>query len=148
MARTVESNSAGTDGRDAVSQPPPRPGLRAATVPPPYRNALVVIAITVTMASIFAVSYTVALARPTPHDIPAGVIGVPAHRPGVLAALEGATQNGLRVTRYASLARALPAPRARRAGVQGPPSTPGRRAGSPTTPAGMLCGVGRASATV
>jgi hypothetical protein len=106
MARTVESNPAGTDGRDAVSPAPSRPGLRAAPVPPPYRNALVVIAITVTMASIFAVSYTVALARPTPHNIPAGVVGDPAHRPGVLAALEGATQKGLRVTPYASLARA------------------------------------------
>jgi hypothetical protein len=106
MARTVESNPAGTDGREAISRPPSRPSLLAATVRPPYRNAIVVIAIAVTMVSIFAVSYTVALGRPTPHDIPAGVVGDPARRPGLLRALEGATQNGLRVTRYASLARA------------------------------------------
>jgi hypothetical protein len=106
VARTVETNPARADARDAAAQSPSRPTPRAALVRPPYRNAIVVIAIAVTMASIFAVSYTVALARPTPHNIPAGVVGDPARRPGMLAALEGATQNGLRVTRYASLALA------------------------------------------
>jgi hypothetical protein len=73
---------------------------------PPYRNAVVVMTIAVTMVSIFAVSYTLALGRPTPHDIPAAVIGQRAHRPGVIRTLETATGNGLRLTPYASLARA------------------------------------------
>ena len=73
---------------------------------PQYRNAIVVMAIAVTMVSIFAVSYTLALGRPTPHDIPAAVVGHPARDPGVIHALEAATGNGLRLTPYPSLARA------------------------------------------
>ena len=63
-------------------------------------------AIAVTMVSIFAVSYTLALDRPTPHDIPAAVVGHPAHRPRVIPTLEAATGNGLRLSSYTSLARA------------------------------------------
>jgi hypothetical protein len=73
---------------------------------PRYRNAVVVMAIAVTMVSMFAVSYTLALGRPTPHDIPAAVVGHPAGRPGVIHALEAATGNGLRLTPDESLARA------------------------------------------
>ncbi len=73
---------------------------------PSYRNAAVVMAIAVTMASIFTVSYTLALGRPTPHDIPAAVVGHPAHRPALISALEAATGNGLHFSRYTSLARA------------------------------------------
>ncbi|HEY2320229.1 MAG TPA: hypothetical protein VGH67_18115, partial [Solirubrobacteraceae bacterium] len=105
MARTVEAESSSTDGRETVEprSPPRLPGL---LTQPPYRNAVVVMVIAVTMASIFAVSYTLALGRPTPHDIPAAVVGHPARRPGVIPALEAATGNGLRLTSYASLARA------------------------------------------
>ncbi len=83
-----------------------RPRLAELLTQQPYRNAVVVMAIAVTMVSIFAVSYTLALDRPTPHDIPAAVVGHPARRPGVIHALEAATGNGLRLTPYASLARA------------------------------------------
>ena len=106
MARTVEADFPSTDSRDAAVEPRPRPRLTGLRTPPPYRNAVVVMAIAVTMVSIFAVSYTLALGRPTPHDIPAAVVGQPARRPGVIPALEAATGNGLRLTAYPSLARA------------------------------------------
>jgi hypothetical protein len=63
-------------------------------------------AIAVTMVSMLAVSYTLALGRPVPRDIPAAVVGHPASRPGVIHALEAATGNGLRLTPDESLARA------------------------------------------
>jgi hypothetical protein len=62
--------------------------------------------IAVTMVSIYAVSYSLALDRPTPHDIPAAVFGHPARHPGVIPALEAATGDGLHLTPYASLTRA------------------------------------------
>jgi hypothetical protein len=73
---------------------------------PRYRNAVAVMAIAVTMVSMLAVSYTLALGRPVPHDIPAAVVGHPASRSGVIHALEAATGNGLRLTPDESLARA------------------------------------------
>ncbi|HEY2656338.1 MAG TPA: hypothetical protein VGI55_11155 [Solirubrobacteraceae bacterium] len=57
------------------------PRLRGAQAPlgfiarPPYRNASIVIGVAIVMASVFAVSYTLALARPTPHHGPAAVVG-------------------------------------------------------------------------
>ncbi|MGZ4312466.1 MAG: DUF3533 domain-containing protein [Solirubrobacteraceae bacterium] len=106
MARTVEADSSSTDGRDAASESRSPARLPELLTQPPYRNAIVVMAIAVTMVSIFAVSYTLALGRPTPHDIAAAVVGQPVRRPGVIPALEAATGNGLRLTPYASLARA------------------------------------------
>ena len=105
MPRTVEADAPGTDGRNAT-EPRRRPTLAALLTQPPYRNAVVVMAIAVTMVSIFAVSYTLALGRPTPHDIPAAVVGHSAHRRGVIPALQNATGNGLHLSRYRSLARA------------------------------------------
>jgi hypothetical protein len=106
MPRTVEADSPTTDDRAADAEPRWRPPVAEQLTQPPYRNAVVVMAIAVTMVSIFAVSYTLALDRPTPHDIPAAVVGHPAHRPSVIPALEAATGNGLRLSRYTSLARA------------------------------------------
>src|ERR1700760_2766111 len=106
MARTVEADSASTGGRDAAPEPRSRRRLQGLLTQPPHRNAVVVMAIAVTMVSIFAVSYTLALGRPTPHDIPAAVVGHPARRAGVIRALEAATGSGLRLSRYTSLARA------------------------------------------
>jgi hypothetical protein len=107
MARTVEADAASTASPQARADPRlSRPRLRGLLARPPYRNAVVVMTIAVTMVSIFAVSYTLALGRPTPHDIPAAVVGSRAHRPGVIPALETATGNGLRLTPYASLAHA------------------------------------------
>ena len=106
MARTVEADRASTDGRDDTEEAPPPTRASRLLTQPPYRNAMVVMTIAVTMVSIFAVSYTLALGRPTPHDIPAAVVGRPADRPGVIPALEAATGNGLRLTPYRSMARA------------------------------------------
>jgi hypothetical protein len=106
MPRTVDTDFPGTDDRDAAAEPPSRPPTAGLLTRPPYRNAVVVMAIAVTMVSIFAVSYTLALGRPKPHDIPAAVVGHPPHRAGVIPALEAATDNGLRLSQYASLARA------------------------------------------
>jgi len=69
---------------------------------PTFRHAAVVIAIAVTMASVFAVSYSLALARPTPHHIPAGIVGERAAAPAAIAALERATHGGLAFRPYPS----------------------------------------------
>jgi FtsH-binding integral membrane protein len=106
MTRMVEADPSSTDGPDATGEPRSRPRLTGLRIQPPYRNAAVVMAIAVTMVSIFAVSYTLALGRPTPHDIPAAVVGHLARQPGVIAALEAATGNSVRLTSYASLTRA------------------------------------------
>jgi hypothetical protein len=105
VLKTVEADSASTDGRDTAAEPRSRRRLPGLLTQPPYRNAVVVMAIAVTMVSIFAVSYTLALGRPKPRDIPAAVVGHP-RRPGVISALQDATDNGLRLTLYGSLARA------------------------------------------
>jgi hypothetical protein len=108
MPRMVEADSPSTDDRDADADAEPRWRLPVAEqlTQPPYRNAVVVMAIAVTMVSIFAVSYTLALGRPTPHDIPAAVVGRSARRTGVIRGLEAGTGNGLRLSRFASLAGA------------------------------------------
>jgi hypothetical protein len=71
---------------------------------PPYRHAAVIIAVASVMASLLALSYSLALSRPKPHHIPAAVIGDPATRPALVAALERATDGGLDLHPYASLA--------------------------------------------
>jgi hypothetical protein len=72
----------------------------------PHRNALIVVAITVTMASLFVVSYSLALGRPTPHHIPAGLVGDAASRPALVARLQAATHGGLAFRPYRSVAQA------------------------------------------
>jgi hypothetical protein len=62
--------------------------------------------VAIVMASVFAVSYTLALARPTAHHVPAAVVGNPARRAGLLGALEAATHDGLELQAYRSLSRA------------------------------------------
>jgi hypothetical protein len=81
------------------------PRWRAATRHP-YRTALTIIAITITMASLLVVSYSLALARPVPHHIPAGLVGDAAARPALVARLEAATHGGLAFRRYRSVAEA------------------------------------------
>jgi hypothetical protein len=83
----------------------PRGRLRTITQPP-HRNALIVMTIAITMAGVFAISYSLALGRPAPHHIPAAAIGDPSTRPKLVAALEAATHDGLDLHPYASLARA------------------------------------------
>ena len=74
--------------------------------PPPYRNAVVVIAIAIAMAAIFATSYSLVLGRATPHRITIGLVGSPAEQPALLAALKRATHGGLAFHPYAADAAA------------------------------------------
>lgn len=53
------------------------------------RKAGAVIAIAVTMASLFAAAYTVALGRPLPHNLPVGVVGPPGAADAALGMLQG-----------------------------------------------------------
>ena len=45
---------------------------KALAPPPPYRNAVVVIAVAIGMAAIFATSYSLVLGRASPHRITIG----------------------------------------------------------------------------
>jgi hypothetical protein len=82
-------------------------GQHQALAPPPsYRNAVVVISIAIAMAAIFATSYSLVLGRATPHHITIGLVGSPAQRPALLAALKRATHGGLAFRRYATDAAA------------------------------------------
>lgn len=74
--------------------------------PPPYRNAVIVIAIAIGMAAIFATSYSLVLGRATPHRITIGLVGSPAEQPALLAALKRATHGGLAFHPYAADAAA------------------------------------------
>jgi hypothetical protein len=56
MPRTVEPDSPSTDDADAVVESRWRRPVAGLLTQPPYRNAVVVMAIAVTMVSIFAVS--------------------------------------------------------------------------------------------
>ena len=51
----------------ATSTTRPRP-------PVPYRAAAVVIGVALLLGAAFALSYTVALGRPAPHDVPVAVV--------------------------------------------------------------------------
>jgi hypothetical protein len=72
----------------------------------PLRDAAVVIGIAVAMACLLAVSYTLALGRPTPRRIPAGVVGDPARHKGLISALETQTHGALGLRRYPTAAAA------------------------------------------
>jgi len=74
--------------------------------PSPYRNAVVVIAIAIAMAAVFATSYSLVLGRATPHRITIGLVGNPAEQPALLAALKRATHGGLALYPYAADAAA------------------------------------------
>lgn len=65
-----------------------------------------VIAIAVTMAGLFALSYSLALGRPTPHDIPAGIVGPPAAHRRLIASLQAQTKGALAFAAYSSAADA------------------------------------------
>ncbi|MGC9669013.1 hypothetical protein ACNTMW_20950 [Planosporangium sp. 12N6] len=71
-----------------------------------YRSALVVILIGTVMASMFVASYSLALGRPVPHDIPTAVVGDPAHRPVLVDTLQEATDGALHLRPYPSVAAA------------------------------------------
>jgi hypothetical protein len=71
---------------------------------PPRRHALAVIAIAVTMASLFAVAYSLALGRPTPHHVPVGLVGGTAADADLVPALQRTTSQGLAFHAYGSVA--------------------------------------------
>jgi Protein of unknown function (DUF3533) len=77
-------------------------GQHKTLVLPPYRNAVVVIAIAIAMAAIFATSYSLVLGRATPHRITIGLVGSPAEQPALLTALKRATHGGLTFHPYAA----------------------------------------------
>jgi hypothetical protein len=62
---------------------------------------LVVIALVVTLATLFAVLYSLALGRPTPHHIPAGLVGPSAASPHAVPDLEHALSGSLELRRFA-----------------------------------------------
>jgi hypothetical protein len=71
---------------------------------PPYRNAVVIIAVAITMASLFAASYSLVLGRATPHRIPVGLVGDPARRSQLPNALQRATGGAVQFRPIRSLA--------------------------------------------
>ncbi|MEU6269431.1 hypothetical protein [Saccharopolyspora shandongensis] len=83
--------------------PPPEPsgerhaarGVGARLVRPPYRNALVLLAIAIPLAALFVASYSVVLGRPMPRDIPAGIVGDARAQPEAVSQLESATGGAL-----------------------------------------------------
>ncbi len=67
---------------------------------------MTVIGLAIGMAGLFVASYSLALGRPTPHRIPAGVVGDEGQRPGLIVALGTATHGGLQLRPLASTAAA------------------------------------------
>jgi hypothetical protein len=61
----------------------------------------VVVALVVTLAALFAVLYSLALGRPTPHHIPAGLVGPTAASPHAVPDLERALAGAVQFRRYA-----------------------------------------------
>jgi hypothetical protein len=74
--------------------------------PPPYRNAMVVMAIAIAMATIFATSYSLVLGRATPRHITIGLVGSPARGAALLTALKRTTHGGLAFRPYRTAAAA------------------------------------------
>jgi hypothetical protein len=63
-------------------------------------------AIAITMAGLFVLSFSLALGRPTPHNVPAGLVGNGSRLAALVAALQRETDHGLAFEPYASLASA------------------------------------------
>jgi hypothetical protein len=96
----------GGDGHaDTGDGPWPLRALTAATRPP-YRNALVIVALAIILASLFAASYSLALGRATPHQLPAGYVGDPGHHPQLISAFQRAARGALEFHPYRSVADA------------------------------------------
>jgi hypothetical protein len=73
---------------------------------PEHRTAVIVIAIAIAMASLFVASYTLALGRPMPHHLPAGIVGNPVQQPELVNALEAATRDAIEFQPYPSTSAA------------------------------------------
>ena len=85
----------------AVEGPAPEADEKPAPVP--WRAAVVVIGVALLMGAAFAFSYTVALGRPSPHDIPVAVVGGEAATTRVTGALQAGARMGLDLRSYPSL---------------------------------------------
>jgi hypothetical protein len=103
----------GEQGEERRAAPPVPPAsgprllrLLNVAVRPPYRNALIVVAVGVVMASLFAASYSLVLGRATPHHLPAGIVGDPARHPQLIGAFERATRGALELHPFRSVAAA------------------------------------------
>jgi hypothetical protein len=69
---------------------------------PPYRTALIIVAIAVTTGAVFATSYSLALGRAKPHEIPIGLVGNANGWPGIVGALEREVDGQLAFRSYDS----------------------------------------------
>jgi len=85
---------------------PPPDGTPPRPEPLPWKPAAVVIGLALLMGAAFAFSYTVALGRPAPHDVPVAVVGEPSANARVTGALQAGAQQGLDLRSYPSLAAA------------------------------------------
>ena len=74
--------------------------------PVPWRAAAVVIGLALLMGSAFAFSYTVALGRPAPHDVPVAVVGGAPANARITGALQAGAADELDLRPYPSLAEA------------------------------------------
>src|SRR3954451_19619906 len=88
-----------------VQTHPLRRSARAAARPP-YKHALVVAGVAIVMASLFVVSYTLALGRPKPRQIPTALIGSAAKHGDLIADIERFGGSSLEFSRYTSEAAA------------------------------------------
>ena len=93
----------------------PGPGVTAARASP-VRPALVVITLVVTLATLFAVLYSLALGRPTPHHIPVGLVGPSRDSPHAVPDIEHALGGAAEVRRFSHPRGARRAIRRRSAG--------------------------------
>jgi hypothetical protein len=101
----------GEQGEEKRERVPPTHGpplrrLLDAAMRSPYRNPVVLLAVAIVMASLFAASYSLVLGRVTPHHLPAGVVGDPARHPRLIDAFERATRGALDLHPYPSIAAA------------------------------------------
>jgi hypothetical protein len=92
-------------GRERGLRRPTSAALAVASKLPP-RGALFIIAIACATASIFAVTYSLALGRATPRHIPAALVGDSRTHSDLVAAVERAMHNTLSFTPYRSVAAA------------------------------------------
>jgi hypothetical protein len=69
---------------------------------PPYRPAIIVVALATTMGAVFATSYSLALGRAKPHEIPVGLVGNTNRSPKLVAALEQGVGGQLAFRPYGS----------------------------------------------
>jgi hypothetical protein len=74
-----------------------------APLPKVYRTGIVIVLIALGMGSLFAVAYSLMLARPAPRHIPLAVVGSPSVTAPVLRALQADTRVGFNPVGYESL---------------------------------------------